>query len=278
MELFLRCIRYDNPGTGATRFAQTPDAHPYPFDLTLLQDFDELTLTKPVSFFVGDNGCGKSSLLNGIAGNAELPTIGARSISQSTNQLAARLTLVKSRPIRHGCYFRADQVALFLQGLAQSMADHAGMVDEFAAIEGDWGRNRAQGLARSERLALTERYGEDPAAKSHGELYLNLLQQRINAPGLYLLDEPETPLSPTNQLALIALLIDAVERNASQFIIATHSPILLALPDAQIFDCNGVRPQPIEWEQTEHVSVTRAFLNNPQQYLKHFVGKLSDAN
>jgi len=277
-ELLLRSIRYDNHDAGVTGSTQGANAPPYPFDLTLLQDFDELVLAKPVSFFVGDNGCGKSTLLNGIAGNAGLPTIGAQSSRQSAAQLADRLTLVKSKPIRHGCYFRADQVALFLQGLVQSMADHASMVNEFAEIEGDWGRDRAQGLARNERQALSERYGEDPAAKSHGELYLNLLQQRINAPGLYLLDEPETPLSPTNQLALIALLVDAVERTASQFIIATHSPILLALPDAQIFDCNGRRPEPIEWAQTEHVSVTRAFLNNPQQYLKHFVGQLGDAD
>ena len=235
-------------------------------------------LTRNVSFLVGDNGCGKSTLLNGIAANAGLPTIGSTADGQAAANapLADRLTLVKNQPLGRGCYFRADQVALFIQGTAQSLADHAAMVEEFAAIEGDWGRDRAQGLALGQRRALSDRYGEDPTAKSHGELYLNLLQQRINVRGLYLLDEPETPLSPTNQLGLIALLLDAVKERGCQFIIATHSPILLALPDAAIFDCNGRCPQLIAWEQTEHVSITRGFLNNPNQYLQHFIKPLRD--
>ena len=273
MELLLRSIRYDSPLAKQGAASSATPSHP--FNLNLLQDFTELVLTRNVSFLVGDNGCGKSTLLNGIAAHAGLPSIGSATATTGA-QLADHLTLVKNRPLGRGCYFRADQVALFIQGLGQSMADHAAMVDEFAAIEGDWGRDRAQGLARGQQQAISERYGEDPAAKSHGELYLNLLQQRINARGLYLLDEPETPLSPTNQLALIALLLDAVKRRGSQFIIATHSPLLLALPDAEIFNCNGRCPVPIDWEQTEQVTVTRAFLNNPSQYLQHLIKPLSD--
>ena len=273
MELLLRSIRYDSPLAKQGAASSATPSHP--FNLNLLQDFTELVLTRNVSFLVGDNGCGKSTLLNGIAAHAGLPSIGSATATTGA-QLADHLTLVKNRPLGRGCYFRADQVALFIQGLGQSMADHAAMVDEFAAIEGDWGRDRAQGLARGQQQAISERYGEDPAAKSHGELYLNLLQQRINARGLYLLDEPETPLSPTNQLALIALLLDAVKRRGSQFIISTHSPLLLALPDAEIFNCNGRCPVPIDWEQTEQVTVTRAFLNNPSQYLQHLIKPLSD--
>ena len=273
MELLLRSIRYDSPLAKQGAASSATPSHP--FNLNLLQDFTELVLTRNVSFLVGDNGCGKSTLLNGIAAHAGLPSIGSATATTGP-QLADHLTLVKNRPLGRGCYFRADQVALFIQGLGQSMADHAAMVDEFAAIEGDWGRDRAQGLARGQQQAISERYGEDPAAKSHGELYLNLLQQRINARGLYLLDEPETPLSPTNQLALIALLLDAIKRRGSQFIIATHSPLLLALPDAEIFNCNGRCPVPIDWEQTEQVTVTRAFLNNPSQYLQHLIKPLSD--
>ena len=273
MELLLRSIRYDSPLAKQGAASSATPSHP--FNLNLLQDFTELVLTRNVSFLVGDNGCGKSTLLNGIAAHAGLPSIGSATATTGA-QLADHLTLVKNRPLGRGCYFRADQVALFSQGLGHIMADHAAMVDEFAAIEGDWGRDRAQGLARGQQQAISERYGEDPAAKSHGELYLNLLQQRINARGLYLLDEPETPLSPTNQLALIALLLDAVKRRGSQFIIATHSPLLLALPDAEIFNCNGRCPVPIDWEQTEQVTVTRAFLNNPSQYLQHLIKPLSD--
>jgi len=120
----------------------------------------------------------------------------------------------------------------------------------------------------AQRRALIERYGEDLDANSHGESFLKLFQARFVPGGLYLLDEPEAPLSPQRQLALLSMLQEMVEQNA-QFIIATHSPILMAFPGAAIlsFDQHPVRE--IAWEETEHVSLTRAFLNNPQRFLRH---------
>ena len=105
-------------------------------------------------------------------------------------------------------------------------------------------------------------------ARSHGESFLDLFTGRVNPGGLYLLDEPETPLSPQRQIALLGLIIDAAGQGA-QFIIATHSPILLACPDARIitFDTNPISDA--SYEDLEHVRVTRDFLNHPERYLRH---------
>ena len=117
-------------------------------------------------------------------------------------------------------------------------------------------------------MKLIERYGADPDACSHGESFLNVLKERIVPDGFYLLDEPETPLSPMRQIALLYLIHDYVAEGC-QFIIATHSPILMAYPEARIlqFDEGDIREIP--YNEVEHVTVTRSFLNNPDSYLRH---------
>jgi predicted ATPase len=234
---------------------------------------DTLDLTADVCFFVGNNGTGKSTLLEGIAAAARLPTLtgfhrGASSAQAVAAQLAARLTLVKSKPIRHGFFFRADDVTGFIDRMSADMEDLAGIERELSAIEGEWGRTRAMGMARAQRDALHRTYGENPFAQSHGELFLELFKARITALGLYLMDEPETPLSPGNQIALLMLLQDAVQRG-SQFVIASHSPILMAFPGAQILDFDQQPPAVAAWDDLDHVQLTRAFLNHPERYLCH---------
>ena len=106
----------------------------------------------------------------------------------------------------------------------------------------------------------------DPHAKSHGETFLHLLKTRLVPNGLYFLDEPETPLSPFSVLALLVLIHDAV-RTASQFVIATHSPMLLAFPEAQIlrFDHSGIGE--VSYDELENVRMMREFLHDPRRYL-----------
>ena len=113
-------------------------------------------------------------------------------------------------------------------------------------------------------------YGASLDSNSHGEAFIKLFQERFSGEGLYLLDEPEAPLSPTRQLSLIALLKQMVDQNG-QFVIATHSPILLAYPGAQILSFDGGHMRPVAYEDLEHVTVTRSFLNNPQAYLKYLL-------
>jgi predicted ATPase len=129
---------------------------------------------------------------------------------------------------------------------------------------GDW--KRAQGLARAQRAALIDRYG-DLHARSHGESFLHVFQKRFVPDGLYLLDEPETALSPQRQLAFLAMLKD-LEAHGAQFVIATHSPILLAYPGARIYSFDSVPVSEVAYEELDHVVLTRDFLNDPARYLR----------
>jgi predicted ATPase len=105
-------------------------------------------------------------------------------------------------------------------------------------------------------------------ARSHGESFLDLFEARLDSSGLYLLDEPETPLSPRRQLALLAMMLDAV-RGRAQFIVATHSPILLAFPGARIYSFDEPPVHLVRYEDLEHVTLTRDFLAAPERFLKH---------
>jgi predicted ATPase len=258
----LRSLQLLEPGEG------------HPFNLALFDSFTGLDFEVPVTFLIGDNGCGKSTLLEIIAAGHRLPSLGRQAVAEHPLMASAREALpafrfARSKPIKHGFFFRADDATGFLQSVQQSTREHETIASELAeSVPGDWGRERAVSMARAQSEALRQRYGADPFARSHGELYLDLFRARINKAGLYLMDEPETPLSPTNVIALIAMIQDAVARGA-QFIIATHSPILMALPDAQILDFNQSPPAPVAWDDVEHVSLTRAFLNHPESFLRH---------
>lgn len=260
--ILLRSIRLNSPGEG------------HPFDLPLLRRFESLELTAPVTFLVGENGCGKSTLLEIAAAGLRLPSLGQAAIRDhplmhQAVAAARSFTFVRSAAIRHGFFFRADDATGFLQSVQASAREHEAIALELASsVPGSWGRERAVGMARAQAESLRTRYGEDPFARSHGELYLDLFRARITAPGLYLMDEPETPLSPTNQLALMAIMQDAVA-TGSQFLVATHSPILMAMPEAVLLDMNGSPPVPVAWDDVEHVNLTRAFLNHPEAFLRH---------
>jgi predicted ATPase len=115
---------------------------------------------------------------------------------------------------------------------------------------------------------MQRRYGDGLDSYSHGESFLTLFQSRFVPDGLYLLDEPEAALSPMRQLTFLAALKQMVAEN-SQFIIATHSPILLAFPDAQILQFADGKIQEVKYNQLEHVQLTKDFLNSPESFLKH---------
>jgi predicted ATPase len=253
------------------------EASAFPFNLPLWRQLEALALTTPVTFFVGDNGAGKSTLLEAIATAFQVPALTQADADRHplmgpARELSKQLRFVRravpGQRRRHGFFFRADDVTGFIQRLGATRREHEELEQHFDESLSGYGQTLATGATRAQVEALKARYGEDPFACSHGELFLTLLKERITAPGLYLMDEPETPLSPVNQIALLALLRDAAERG-SQFIIATHSPILMALPGARLLDFDQHPPVEVAWEDVEHVSLTRAFLNNPESFLRH---------
>jgi predicted ATPase len=131
-----------------------------------------------------------------------------------------------------------------------------------------YAKRLAQLPARASLADMEQRYGIDLDANSHGQSFLRLFSARFVPGGLYLLDEPEAPLSPQSQLALIAMIGEMVAQDA-QFVIATHSPILLAYPGALIYSCDRVPMRAVPFEELDHVVLTRDFLNDPGRFLRH---------
>jgi predicted ATPase len=151
------------------------------------------------------------------------------------------------------------------------------MLERLAEIEGEYENRspRAKQLAqlpfRTSLGEMERRYGVNLDENSHGQSFLKLFQSRFVPGGLYLLDEPEAPLSPQSQLALIAMMSDMVRQDA-QFIIATHSPIVLGFPDATIYSFDQVPIAKVAFDELDHVVITRDFLNDPRRYLRHLGG------
>jgi predicted ATPase len=120
-----------------------------------------------------------------------------------------------------------------------------------------------------EYYSLNALYGDGLDARSHGEAFLELFRSRMRPDGLYLLDEPEAPLSPTRQLTLLAMLRMMVEEQGAQIIMATHSPIIMAYPGATIYSFEAGGVEPVGYDDVEHISVMRSFLRDPESYLRH---------
>jgi predicted ATPase len=238
--VFIKAIRLDGaPHDG------------YPFSLPAVRALTasgELPLRTPVTLLAGDNGSGKSTLLEAIAVAAGFnPEGGTTSFNFATraseSSLGGHLTLVRppGRRPRTGFFLRAES--------------YYNVATEI------------------ERLGVLRSYGGvSPHQRSHGEAFLDLANHRFGPGGLYLLDEPEAALSVQGCLALLLRIADLVAAG-SQFVIATHSPILLACPDATILEIGpdgGIGP--VAYDEAEPVAMTRAFLADPARFLRHLTG------
>ncbi|MDF2985656.1 MAG: putative ATPase [Eubacterium sp.] len=221
----------------------------YFFELPSLKNIEHLSINKKVTFLVGENGSGKSTLLEAIAVNmgfnAEGGTRNFNFASQETHSTLYRhMTVIKG--------IRRPKDGFFLR--AESFYNVASEVDR---------------LDKAAFNPFIHIYGgKSLHNQSHGESFMSLVLNRFKGDSLYLFDEPEAALSPTRQLSLLVHINELVKNN-SQFIIATHSPILMAYPGAEILmlDDNGIKSVP--YEETEHYVVTKQFLNNPGRMLDY---------
>jgi len=260
--------------TGIRRAAAGREPDRFPLTLPLFRALDRLDFRARVTFLVGENGCGKSTLLEGLAAGVGAVAAGGRDLERDPTLAGARtfaraFRFQRARHPRTTLFLRAEDVFGFTLRVRRDIEGLSDVEAELRSTlrEGSWGQRLATGTAAKERAALTRRYGADPDARSHGETFLHLLQQRLQPRGLYFLDEPETPLSPTRVLALLAILKDRTAQDC-QFVIATHSPILMALPGAQILLLEADSITPIEYGLVEHVRITRAFLDDPESFLR----------
>jgi predicted ATPase len=256
-----------------------PDAQHYPFSVPAIQSLaaQPLTLASEVTFFVGENGSGKSTLLEALACAAGWITVGSESADRdrtlsAVRQLGRKLKLSWARRQRLGFFMRSEDFFGYVKWMRDTREEYE---RELAAIDEEY-RDRsdyARGFARMpfmrELADMRQRYGDDLDAASHGESYFTLFKARFVPNGLYLLDEPEAPLSPMRQLGLLSMIKMLVEEQGAQFIIATHSPMLMAFPNAAIYHFGQHAIEPIAYDEIEHVSLMRSFLEHPQRYLRH---------
>ena len=255
----------------------TGEPRRFPFTVPTIASLKTLDLDASVVCFVGENGSGKSTLLEAIAIAASLPSAGAANRAkddptlEQQQWLSRALTLTWRTRNNRGFFLRAEDFFGF-QNLQKR--ERQEFEQTLQRMEVDYANSSAQakGLAMGPIKAsmhdMERRYGTDPDARSHGEAFLNFFQQRLVPKGLYLMDEPEAALSPQRQLTLLAMMFDLVAEGA-QFIIATHSPMLLAFPGARIYSFDESPIAEVAWDSTDHVRLTRDFLADPERYLRN---------
>ncbi len=223
----------------------------YPFTIPAVNRLESLVLHPKVTFLVGENGSGKSTLMEAIAIAAGFNAEGGSpnfhfATRPSESSLRSVLRIIRgSRRPKTGFFLRAE-----------SFFNVASEVDRLGVLASYGGKS------------LHER--------SHGESFLALVTERFGADGLYLLDEPEAALSPQRQLSLLAEFDRLARHDRSQLVVATHSPILLAYPHAKILALMPEGLAEVEYEQTEHYSLTRDFLMNRERFLRHLLRDRDD--
>lgn len=225
------------------------DTAEYPMRLPLLQNMQRLAFPKPVTLLCGDNGCGKTTLMELLALKVNAVRIDGREVEkpkQFEGAERAFLPEMVKRP-RRSFFFQAEDFVRFIRRW-------------FVAGENT---EEADTLAYEEMLDM---YGADLSAQSHGEGFLTFFGARIIRGGLYLLDEPEAALSPANQLVLLHLVAQAVAQDC-QFIISTHSPVMLAYPEACVYQLRDGMIDETTYDRLEHVQFLRAFLNDTEGFL-----------
>jgi predicted ATPase len=256
-------------------FNPEDDERGYPFGVPAVASLREkpLEFYAAVTFLVGENGSGKSAILEGLACAAGSIAIAGDdprrdpTLAQA-RELGERMRLSWRARTQRGFFLRAEDFFGFAKYIANLKAGLENDLADYDAQPGpdSYGRTLGRGayLHQIGELRRTDRTVNET---SHGESFLELFQRRFVPRGLYLLDEPEAPLSPIRQLALLAILREMAGGGESQFIIATHSPIVMALPGATIYSLDGGIPHRVAWNDLEHVSLTRDFLNDPAVFL-----------
>ena len=224
----------------------------YPFSLPVVRHLDTLELHPSVTFLVGENGSGKSTLMEALAvawgfnpeGGTKNFRFGTRA---SHSVLHEYLRLVKSsRRPRDGFFLRAESLFNLATEIERLDAEPGGP-------------------------PIINSYGyQSLHEQSHGESFFAVMMHRFGGHGFYVLDEPEAALSPSRQLAMISRIHQLV-RMHSQFVIATHSPILMAYPNSRIYQIGANGPSHVSWQETEHYIVTKRFLNDSEKQLSRLL-------
>ena len=225
-----------------TSLPEKIDPAMYPFNIPAFSNGIDLQFRSKVTFFVGENGSGKSTLLEAVAECCGFNPEGGsrdhhRAVFADRSPLAQALRLTWSPKVAEGFFMRAE-----------SFYNFATYIDEVSDLRAYGGRSLHE--------------------QSHGESFIALFAHRFEQ-GIYILDEPEAALSPQRQLTFLKIIHDLAEPGHAQFLIATHSPIILSYPGAILFSLDGDAVEEVDYRQTNHFLITRDFLNSPERFFKH---------
>ena len=226
---------------------QYPTRNQYPFNIDVLRATPRIQFSSPVTFFIGENGSGKTTLLEALARRCHIHIWSgierSRSVINPYEETFFRYIEVEwTDGIVLGSFFSSQIFRNFAQLVDEWEADNPGQIDYFG--------------------------GKSLVAQSHGQSIMSFFRSRYKIKGLYLLDEPETALSPKSQIELLKLLQEMSALGHAQFIIATHSPILMACPGSVIYSFDASPVKTIHYEETEHYKIYKAFMESPDKCLK----------
>lgn len=216
----------------------------YPFDIESIRSIESMSFENSVTFFVGENGSGKSTLIESIARKCGFGIQGGNKDyyydydSRDDTSLSSIMRLSWLPKVTDGFFLRGE-----------SVFNLASRVD-------DWGMNAYYGY-------------ESIHTRSHGQAFMMILEHQFKKKGIYILDEPESALSPQRQLAFLSFMDRFIKETGSQFIIATHSPIIMAYPDASIYSFDDGEIRKVGYEETDHYQITRNFLDNRERTFKY---------
>lgn len=249
----------------------------WPFNISIIENLSEMDFDTPVTFIAGENGTGKSTLIETLALKLNMPAIGRTDTSYDASlkdlvPLADIMkTTVKAMP-RNKFFLRSEDFFNFVLKLNMEQND---LLNELKRVEEEY-KDKSQFTKNQARTAyvnsyyqLKNTYGEDLLeAASHGESFIRLFNSRISPNGLYILDEPAVPLSPLRQLTLLHIIKQMSEEQNCQFIIATHSPILLAYGKGTIYSLDNGTIGKVKWQDLESVQLLKDFFEAPDRYIE----------
>lgn len=248
----------------------------YPYNLPFIGQ--TMVLSSPITVLIGENGAGKSTLLRSLQSVLHLYRIAgtdSKVVNPNGNWLSefVQLSYVRTKP--KGFCFSAEDFTTYIQSLEQTKQSAYQAIEEIQVeYESKSAFAKAQAQMPHMRTIhdINQMYSNNLLTVSHGEAYLDFFKSRLRSNELYLLDEPETPLSIQNQLAMLSIIDEAVSRG-NQFIIATHSPILMAIPGATIYSLSESGIDQLSYDTIESVQLLKHFLNHREQFFKHLFTK-----
>lgn len=245
----------------------------YPYHMPIINNLKRLEFNTPITFFIGENGSGKTTLLESLVCLSQTIHL----IPEFSNPMIGPIKLSKSFQLQwtqktfRGFYLKSQSFIYYIKHLedlkSETQSELDALKDEYKD-RSDYAYTLASGPYLKSLHALNSKYDNPLLEMSHGEAYIELFKSRLVPGGLYILDEPELSLSPTRQLSLMSLIKDMISKDC-QFIIITHSPILMALEDSSIYTFSNETIEEIKYDDVSHVQLTKDFLNNPKSYLRY---------